>query len=130
MHWFYLAIAIFSEVIGTTALKAADGFTRPGPSLLVVVGYLAAFFFLGLSLRVLPVGIAYALWAALGMVLIAISGWLFFGERLDVWAKLGLVLIIAGVVLVSGVSGNLRGATGKIGQPVSTELSAHAEQDR
>ncbi|MDT8408188.1 MAG: multidrug efflux SMR transporter [Wenzhouxiangellaceae bacterium] len=104
MHWVYLAIAVCCEVIGTTALKAADGFTRPGPSALMVIGYMAAFFFLGLSLRVLPMGIAYALWAALGMVLIAASGWLVFGERLDIWAKLGLALIIIGVVLVSGVS--------------------------
>ncbi|MCA1780134.1 MAG: multidrug efflux SMR transporter [Xanthomonadaceae bacterium] len=120
MHWFYLAIAIFSEVIGTTALKAAEGFTRLGPSLLVVVGYLTAFFFLGLSLRVLPVGIAYALWAALGMVLIVISGWLFFGEQLDGWAKLGLALIIAGVVLVSGVSGNVRGAPGALDESAAS----------
>jgi small multidrug resistance pump len=104
MHWIYLAFAILFEVAGTTALKAADGFTRPLPVIIVVVGYLAAFFFLGLSLKSLPVGIAYAVWAAIGMVLIAIMGWLAFGEQLDAWAIAGIMLIVIGVVLVSGVS--------------------------
>lgn len=104
MHWIYLALAILCEVAGTTALKAAEGFTRPVPVLFVVLGYLAAFFFLGLSLKSLPVGIAYAIWAAIGMVLIAITGWLAFGERLDSWAVAGIVLIVIGVILVSGVS--------------------------
>jgi len=105
MHWIYLAFAILFEVAGTTALKAADGFTRPWPVLIVVLGYLAAFFFLGLSLKSLPVGIAYAIWAALGMVLIAVSGWLVFGERLDAWAIAGIILIVAGVVMIGGISG-------------------------
>lgn len=104
MHWIYLALAILCEVVGTTALKAAAGFTRPLPVMVVVVGYIAAFFFLGLSLKILPVGIAYAIWAAVGMVLIALVGWLVFGERLDMWAAAGIVLIVIGVVLVSGVS--------------------------
>lgn len=105
MHWIYLALAIVFEVAATTGLKAADGFTRPGPVAVVVIGYLAAFFFLGLSLKSLPVGIAYAIWAALGMVLIAVSGWLVFGERLDAWAIAGIVLIVAGVVMIGAVSG-------------------------
>lgn len=104
MHWIYLALAIFFEVAGTTALKAAEGFTRPWPVVAVVIGYLAAFLFLGLSLKSLPVGVAYAIWAALGMVLIAFSGWLVFDERLDAWAIAGIVLIIAGVVLIGAVS--------------------------
>jgi len=104
MHWIYLALAILFEVVGTTALKAAEGFTRPWPVFIVVLGYLAAFFFLGLSLKSLPVGVAYAIWAALGMVLIAVSGWLLFDERLDAWAIAGIVLIIAGVVLIGAVS--------------------------
>lgn len=104
MHWIYLTLAIVCEVAGTTALKAADGFTRPLPVVIVVFGYLAAFAFLGLSLRSLPVGIAYAIWAAVGMMLVAISGWLAFDERLDAWAIAGIALIVAGVVLISAVS--------------------------
>lgn len=107
MHWIYLALAILFEVAGTTALKAADGFTRPWPVIIVVLGYVAAFFFLGLSLKSLPVGVAYAIWAALGMVLIAVSGWLVFGERLDAWAIAGITLIIVGVVLIGAVSGTV-----------------------
>jgi multidrug transporter EmrE-like cation transporter len=98
MHWIYLALAILFEVAGTTALKAAEGFTRPWPVVIVVLGYLAAFFFLGLSLKSLPVGIAYA---------IAASGWLVFGERLDAWAMTGIVLIVAGVLLIGTVSGSV-----------------------
>lgn len=104
MHWIYLALAIVFEVAGTTALKAAEGFTRPWPVVVVVLGYLSAFFFLGLSLKSLPVGIAYAIWAALGVVLITVSGWLIFGERLDGWAIAGIVLIVAGVVMIGGLS--------------------------
>ena len=107
MPWIYLALAILFEVAGTTALKAAEGFSRPWPVVIVVLGYLAAFFFLGMSLKSLPVGIAYAIWAALGMVLIAVSGWLVFGERLDAWAIAGIGLIIAGVVLIGAVSGSV-----------------------
>ena len=104
MHWIYLALAIVCEVVGTTALKAADGFSRPMPVVIVVCGYLAAFLFLGLSLKNLPVGIAYAIWAAFGMVLVALIGWLAFDEKLDGWALAGIALIVVGTVLVSGVS--------------------------
>jgi len=110
MHWLFLALAIVSEVIATTALKASSGFTRPGPVAVVVVGYLAAFAFLGLSLKVLPVGMAYAIWAAMGMVLIALAGWWAFGERLDAWALAGIAMIIAGVLLMGIVSDSSRGA--------------------
>lgn len=104
MHWIYLALAIGCEVVGTTALKAAQGFTRPMPVVIVVCGYLAAFLFLGLSLKSLPVGIAYAIWAAFGMVLVALIGWLVFDEKLDAWALAGILLIVVGTVLVSGIS--------------------------
>lgn len=104
MHWIYLALAIVCEVVGTTALKVAAGFTRPLPIVIVVCGYIAAFVFLGLSLKSLPVGIAYAIWAAVGMVLVAFTGWLMFDERLDGWALAGIALIVIGTVLVSGVS--------------------------
>lgn len=109
MHWLYLALAIVCEVAATSALKATQGFTRPGPIVIVVAGYVAAFLFLGLSLRVLPVGLAYAIWAALGVVLIALAGWLVHGEHLDGWAVAGIALIIAGVVMISVFSDSVPG---------------------
>jgi len=116
MHWIHLAIAIVCEVVATSALKGSEGFTRAWPSAVVVVGYATAFFFLGLSLRSLPVGVAYALWAALGMALITLSGWWVFGERLDRWALAGIALIIAGVVLITAVSDTLGGAEERAGR--------------
>ena len=100
-QWIYLTVAIFSEVIATSALKATEGFSRLGPSLIVVAGYAAAFFFLSLTLRTIPVGIAYAVWAGAGVALIALIGWLFLGQNLDTPAILGLALIVAGVVVIN-----------------------------
>ena len=100
-HWLYLGVAIVSEVIATSALKATEGFSRLGPSLIVVAGYAAAFFFLSLTLRTIPVGIAYAVWAGAGVALIALIGWLFLGQNLDTPAILGLALIVAGVVVIN-----------------------------
>ncbi|MEL6169449.1 MAG: SMR family transporter [Pseudomonadota bacterium] len=95
-----LALAIVGEIIGTSALKASDGFTRLLPSILVVAGYGTAFFFLALALRTIPVGVAYALWSAVGIVAIAVIGWTVFGQRLDLPAILGMSLIVAGVVVI------------------------------
>ena len=81
--WLLLGTAIVAEVIGTSALKASAGFTRLGPSLVVVAGYGVAFYLLSLTLRHIPVGVAYAVWSGLGIVLIAAVGWLFYGQRLD-----------------------------------------------
>ena len=103
-QWIYLTVAIFSEVIATSALKATEGFSRLGPSLIVVAGYAAAFFFLSLTLRTIPVGLAYATWSGLGIVLIAIVGWLAFGQKLDAWAVLGMSLIVAGVLIMNLLS--------------------------
>ncbi|WP_179951294.1 DMT family transporter [Billgrantia lactosivorans] len=100
MAFVYLALAIVAEVVATSALKATDGFTRPGPSLLVVVGYALAFFMLSLVLRTIPVGIAYALWAGLGIVLVALVGVVVYGQRPDPPAILGIGLIVAGVVVI------------------------------
>ncbi|MDX5376685.1 MAG: multidrug efflux SMR transporter, partial [Halomonas sp.] len=97
MAFVYLALAIVAEVVATSALKATDGFTRPGPSLLVVVGYAIAFFMLSLVLRTIPVGIAYAIWAGLGIVLVALVGVLVYGQRPDTPAVVGIGLIITGV---------------------------------
>jgi small multidrug resistance pump len=98
--YLYLAIAIVAEVIGTSALKAAEGFTRPLPSLVVVVGYGAAFYFLSLALKTIPVGIAYAIWSGVGVALITLIGWVVFRQRLDAAALAGVTLIVAGVVVI------------------------------
>ncbi len=100
MPYFYLAIAIVAEVIGTSALKASESFTRPLPSLVVAVGYGAAFYFLSLALKTIPVGIAYAIWSGVGVALITLIGWLLFKQRLDVPALAGIALIVAGVVVI------------------------------
>lgn len=100
MHWLHLAIAIVAEVIATSALKAAAGFTRPLPSLVVVAGYGLAFYFLSLTLRVIPMGVAYAVWSAVGIALVSIIGWLVYDQRLDAPALLGMGLIIAGVAVI------------------------------
>lgn len=100
-NWVFLAIAIVAEVVATSALKSSEGFTRLWPSLIVVVGYLLAFYFLSLTLRTIPVGIAYAIWAGLGIVLIALSSWLLYGQRLDFPALLGMGFIIAGVFTIN-----------------------------
>ena len=96
-----LAIAIVSEVIGTLSLKASEGFTRLGPSLIVVVAYGLAFYFLSLTLKSIPVGIAYAVWSGIGVTLVALIGWIVFGQKLDLAAVLGMGLIIAGVIVLN-----------------------------
>ncbi len=101
MNWPYLAIAIISEVLATSALKASDGFTRLYPSIIVVVGYSSAFYFLSLTLRTIPVGIAYAVWSGVGVVLISLVGWILYGQRLDAPAFIGIGLIAAGVVVLN-----------------------------
>jgi len=100
-QWIFLAMAIVGEVIATSSLKAAEGFSRLWPSLVVVVGYLLAFYFLSLTLKTIPVGVAYAIWSGVGVVLIALSGWFFLGQSLDTPAVIGLTLIVAGVVVIN-----------------------------
>ncbi|HAB08433.1 MAG: SMR family transporter [Alloalcanivorax venustensis] len=104
MGYWYLVVAILSEVVATSALNASQGFTRLWPSMVTVVGYCLAFYFLSLTLRTVPMGIAYAVWAGAGIVLIAISGAIFFKQLPDLPAVLGMLFIIVGVVLVSAVS--------------------------
>ena len=99
--WAYLAIAIVAEVIGTSCLKSAQGFSKLGPSLVVVISYGAAFYCLSMALRSVPVGVAYAIWAGAGIVLIALIGWLWSGQRLDVPAMVGIGLILAGVLVIN-----------------------------
>lgn len=99
--WIYLSVAIASEVIATSALKAAEGFTRLGPSLVVVAGYALAFYFLSLTLKAIPLGVAYAVWSGAGVALIALIGWAWYGQALDAMAIVGIALIVAGVVLLN-----------------------------
>ena len=106
-HWIYLSIAIVSEVIGTSARKASEGFTRLWPSVIVVTGYALAFYFLSLTLKTIPMGVAYAVWAGAGIALIAVIGWLYFGQTLDLAAIIGLSLIIAGVIVLNVFSKTL-----------------------
>lgn len=100
MTYIYLVFAVLAETIGTSALQASQQFTRLWPSVLVVVSYGAAFYLLSLTLRTLPVGIVYALWSGLGIVFIALIGWLVFSQRLDAPAVVGLGLIISGIAVI------------------------------
>lgn len=100
LHYIYLIVAVAAETIGTTALQASQQFTRLWPSVVVVIGYSIAFYFLGVALKYIPVGVAYAVWSGLGVVLIAIIGLLVFGQRLDLPAMFGLGLIIAGIAVI------------------------------
>lgn len=100
MHYLFLTIAIIAEVIATTALKASEELTRVGPTLVVVIGYLVAFYFLILSIRVIPVGIAYAMWSGIGIVLIGIASAVIYKQVPDLPAILGMLLIAAGVVVI------------------------------
>ncbi len=99
--WVFLVLAIVAEVIGTSFLRASAGFTKPLPSVMVVLGYGAAFYFLSLTLTTIPVGIAYAVWSGVGVTLIAAIGWLFLGQKLDAAAIAGMGLIVAGVVVLN-----------------------------
>jgi len=100
MHYLYLAAAIICEVAGTSALKESDGMTRLLPSVIVVVGYALAFFLLSLTLRSIPVGIAYAIWSGAGIVLISLVGLIWFKQSLDFAAIAGMAMIIAGVAVI------------------------------
>ncbi len=105
--WLLLSIAIVAEVFGTSFLKASEGFSKLWPSVAVIVGYLVAFYFLALSLKFIPVGIAYAIWAGVGVVLIALIGWLVLGQKLDLPAIIGISLIITGVIILNVFSSSV-----------------------
>ncbi|MBO6552523.1 MAG: QacE family quaternary ammonium compound efflux SMR transporter [Roseitalea sp.] len=107
MPWLYLAIAITGEVIGTSALKASESFSRLGPSLITVAGYAVAFYFLALTLKTIPVGVAYAIWAGAGIVIISLIGLFVFGQKLDAAAIAGIGLIVAGVVVINTLSNSV-----------------------
>ena len=100
-HWLALAIAICGEVIATSALKASSEFTRLIPSIVVVIGYGTAFYFMAISMRVLPVGIMYAIWSGMGIVLVSVIGWLVYKQTLDLPSMIGMGLIITGVIVIN-----------------------------
>jgi small multidrug resistance pump len=99
-EYIYLAIAIVSEVVATSALKACDGFTRPAASAFVIIGYVIAFYFLALTLRTIPIGIAYAIWSGAGMILVTAIAWFYYQQRLDLAALIGIGLIVTGVLVL------------------------------
>ena len=100
MEWLFLLIAILSEVTATSVLKATDGFKNLIPSLITAAGYIAAFYFLSLAVKNIPVAIVYAIWAGLGIVLVTLIAWLYFKQTLDIWAITGIAFIVAGVVIM------------------------------
>ena len=95
-----LIIAVLFETIGTTALQASQQFSKVGPSIIVVLAYAASFYLLSITLRFMPVGVVYALWSGMGIVFIAIIGWIVFGQKLDLAAVAGLTMIIGGIVVI------------------------------
>ncbi|MCP5073805.1 MAG: QacE family quaternary ammonium compound efflux SMR transporter [Rhodobacteraceae bacterium] len=105
-HYIALMFAVIFETIGTTALNATEQFTRPLPTALMVVTYLISFYLMAVTMRVMPVGLVYALWSGSGIVLIAVAGYLVFGQKLDIAALLGMALIVAGVLVINLFSGS------------------------
>jgi multidrug transporter EmrE-like cation transporter len=103
-YWLFLLIAILTEVVATSALNASAGFTRLLPSLIVVIGYAISFYALSLALEAIPVGIAYAVWSGIGIVLITVAAWILYGQRLDLWAMIGIGFIIVGVIILNLLS--------------------------
>ncbi|EAQ05221.1 MULTISPECIES: DMT family transporter [Yoonia] len=100
LHYIFLIFAIIAETIGTTALQASHQFTRFWPSVLVVIAYGLSFYLLAQTLRVMPVGVVYAMWSGLGIVMIAAIGYLVFGQRLDLPAVVGIGMILCGILVI------------------------------
>ena len=100
-NWLFLFVSIVSEVVATSALKSSEGFSRFWPSVIVVIGYSIAFYCLALTLRVIPMGVVYAIWSGIGVVLITLVGWFLFEQKLDLPAVLGIGLVAAGVVVMN-----------------------------
>ncbi|MCH7389337.1 DMT family transporter [Acinetobacter dispersus] len=103
-NWIILFIAITAEVIATSALKSSEGFTKPVATIVVVVGYVVAFYCLSLTLKTIPVGVAYAIWSGVGIVLITTVAWFVFDQKLDIWGIIGIVLIMSGVLILNLLS--------------------------
>ena len=99
--YLYLIAAVFAETIGTSALQASQQFSRLWPSVTVVIAYAVSFYLLGIALKYIPVGIAYAIWSGFGIVFIAIIGYFIFSQKLDLPAVLGMGLIILGIIVIN-----------------------------
>lgn len=97
----WLAVAIVFEVLATSLLKISDGFTRPIPALIVIAAYAIAFYCLAAAIKTIPIGIAYALWCGIGIVMVTAIAWVAFGQKLDPWSVGGIALILAGAIIVS-----------------------------
>ena len=108
MAYAYLLIAILSEVLATSMLKASDGFTKLIPSIVTFIGYSVSFYFLSMVLKYIPMGISYAIWSGLGIVLISIVGLLVFKQELDLPGIFGMLLIISGVIVIHLFSGSAK----------------------
>jgi small multidrug resistance pump len=104
LGWLYLTAAIVSEVIGTSALAPSQGFTKPVPTIIVLIGYGTAFYLLAQTLHTIPVAVAYAVWSGAGVALITLVAWALFGQRLDAFALLGIAMIVAGVLVIQILS--------------------------
>jgi small multidrug resistance pump len=101
MKWVFLTIAIFTEVIATSALKSVDGFSRPMPLAIVVIGYITTFYCLGRALQSVDLGVAYAIWCGGGMTVLPFVGWLVYRQALDIPAVAGITLIMSGVLMLT-----------------------------
>lgn len=104
MPYVYLVVAILAEVVGTSCLRLTDGFSRLLPVVVVTLSYGISFFFLSMTLKVLPTGIVYATWSGVGIVLIAVIAWFFQGQKLDLAAVAGMALIVTGVLVMNLLS--------------------------
>ena len=101
MSYLYLVTAIVAEVVATSALKASDQFSKTLPSIIVVIGYGVAFYYLSLVLKTIPIGVAYAIWSGAGIALVTVVGLVVFDQKLDFAAIIGISLIVAGVVVMN-----------------------------
>ena len=99
-NWVYLGLAIFSEVVATASLKSTEGFTRLVPSIVVLVGYSAAFYFLSLTLDTIPIGVAYAVWSGVGVATITLVSFVLYDQNIDAAGLIGIGLIVTGVVVL------------------------------
>lgn len=99
--YLFLFLAIICEVIATSSLKLSNGFTQLGFTIITIIGYSASFYLLSLTLRTMPVGIAYAIWSGIGIVLVSLIAWFFFKQSLDLAALIGMGLIMAGVIVIN-----------------------------
>jgi len=107
MHYVFLIIAVVLETIGTTSLYASQQFTKFWPTVLTIAAYLGAFYLLSLTMKTMPVGIVYAMWSGLGVVLISAIGVLWLGQKLDLAAIIGLAMIVGGVMVINLLSNSV-----------------------